>query len=158
MADATKTVTIAEENFDLPVKYSEGHTLNEAEAAVLSQTWFENVRNNTARFVKAGNDPEQEMTPEAARAKVEEYAAGYEFSLAGVGGGLRSYSPLDREARKLVRAAITKQYKAQGILIKNVDPEQIEAAIEANYQKEEVQKIAQQNLKRAEQIQELMTG
>lgn len=158
MADATKTVTIQGENFELPVMYEEGHTLNKAEAAVLSQVWFENVRNNTARWLKAAHDEANEMTLDEARVAVTEYANGYEFTEAGVGGGLRQYSPLDREARSLVKGALRKHFKQQGKLMKDIPSEEIEALIEANYQKEAVQKQAAENLKRAEKVTEIVTG
>ena len=120
------TVIIQDEPFEIEAPYAEGHTLNAAEAKVLSQTFFENVRNNMAqRFKKnaEGAYASEEQRKAAVAAYVEEYSFA-ERTSSGV--GREKLDPVTKMARVLARNAITANLKKQG---REATKEQIEAAV-----------------------------
>lgn len=106
-----KTITIAGIQFTVPQPYAAGHTVTEGEAAALNQTFAENIRNNMAKKVKDGS---------ADQAAITEYAAGYTFTVAGVGASTsaRVTDPVEREARRLAKVYITGVLKERGTTIK----------------------------------------
>lgn len=130
---STKTVTIAGHSFDLNAPYSAGHVVTEAEAKTLNQTRHENVRNNLAKAVKelieAGKMDE-------AKAKVAEYDASYEFTMASVGGGATRLDPVEREARaiakELVRAHLAKTNRTFKTVPEGMTAEAWAEKVEAN--------------------------
>lgn len=127
----TKQITIQKQVFTVSAPYAEGHTITEAEAAALNQTRAENIRNNMAKRVKEANDavgqdaegnqlPLDKKTFEALQAEVAEYDANYEFTMASVGGGRAPTDPVDVEARRIAKASITAQLRAQGRTLKSI--------------------------------------
>ena len=48
-----RTLTIAGETFQVPVRYRAGHVLTEGEAQALNQAYVEAVRNNNAEKVRS---------------------------------------------------------------------------------------------------------
>ena len=52
----TKSITVQGFTLSVPVPYAEGHTLTEAEAAVLNQTLAENLRNNFGSQIKKSRE------------------------------------------------------------------------------------------------------
>lgn len=101
-----KEITIAGVTFAVLQPYVAGHTITEAEAKALNQVRAENIRNNCASKVKAateGTAKEGEPTVETIEAYVAEYDAGYEFTLASVGGGKRPTDPVEVEAMRIAR-------------------------------------------------------
>lgn len=130
-ASTAKTITIQGIEFDVSQPYLAGHPCTEAEAKALNQTRAENIRNNMASKVKAANeaagkDAEGNQNPLDKKAlstlatEVAEYDAGYEFTLASVGGGRASRDPIEVEANKIARASITASLKAAGRTVKSV--------------------------------------
>lgn len=91
-----KQITIAGQSFVIPLRYIVGHQITEGEAAALNQTLAENIRNNMAKKVKDG----------AGQAEVTEYATGYEFTVGGVASERKVVDPIEREARKIAKAAL----------------------------------------------------
>ncbi len=145
----TKTVTIQGEEFALPVRYVEGHTLNAIEAKVLSQTWMENIRNNTAKYLKDAADPETDTTMEQAREAVMVVAARYEFTAAAAAGTRSSYTPEQKEARSIARAGIKAQLAEQGKKISDVDKDALAAAIQTASELDHIVKLAKKRVKEA---------
>lgn len=118
----TQSITVQGLVFNVPAPYAEGHTLTTAEAAVLNQTFGENLRNNFAARVRSAKEAQikaqglaedtdlktitlDEQTLETLKGEFAEYAAGYSFS-----GKRQTRTPVDpvlREATKIAREMIT---------------------------------------------------
>lgn len=134
---AMKTITVQGLSAEVSAPYVTGHTVTEAEAAALNQVRAENIRNNTAKFVKAAikeADVEgAENLPEDVVMKLLEditkYDAEYEFNMASVGGGRASSDPVEVEAKKIARQMINAQLKADGRTVKSVDKDKYDAAV-----------------------------
>lgn len=145
-----QNITIQGEAFVLKAPYEPGHTLTEVEAKVLNRTWCENVANNCRKVVKEGADEANtEVTIEAARKKVAEYAAKYEFSLAAAGGSRASLTPEQKEARKMAREFIMAKLKKEKRKYKDESDESkenIEAKIIEISEREAVLKAAKKRL------------
>jgi hypothetical protein len=149
---STKEITIQGLPFNVSQPYSEGHVCTEAEAKALNQTRAENIRNNTASKVKAlleGLAPDESGTitvpAEVMKTAIEavaEYDAAYVFSLASVGGGRKITDPVEAEARRMAKAAITEKLRAKGQLVKNVDPDALANAIAKLAESPAIQKAA----------------
>lgn len=110
-APTHKTISIGDKaaklDFDIPLRYGEGHTVNAAEANVLNQIMRENIGNNWRDKVKATIAGEKDALSESElRAKIDEYVSGYQFNMAGAGAGRETLTPLERECRKLAKAAV----------------------------------------------------
>lgn len=120
---STQMVKIQGEIYEIPAPYAEGHQLTAAEAAVLNQTFAENVRNNVAsRIRKAAEDG----TPGLSAEDVEAYASTYTFESKGTrssGGGRTAADPVEREARALAKTAIMAHLKAKGKKLNALFPE-----------------------------------
>lgn len=147
---STKEITVQGITVEVAAPYAEGHTVTEAEAAALNQVRAENIRNNTARLVKAAmkeaevdkaDDLSDEILGELI-SKIAEYDESYEFTMASVGGGRAPADPVSKEAEKLARELIGAQLKANGKLVKDLDPEAYKAAIATVAAKDEVREQA----------------
>jgi hypothetical protein len=99
-----QSVTIQGEMYEIPAPYAEGHQLSAIEAAVLNQTFSENVRNNVAaRMKKRAEANEPAFTAE----EVESYALSYTFEAKTVRGPrAEAVDPVEREARNLAKSAV----------------------------------------------------
>jgi hypothetical protein len=161
-APETKTVTIQGLDFDLAVPYAEGHACTEAEAKALNQTRHENIRNNMARIVKgylAATDDRPARTVEELtddelteiNVKVAEYDTDYEFTLASV-ASTRRRDPVEIEAEKIARAAITAKLRADGRKVGDVDKDALAAAIEKVAAGENVRAQAAANIKARSEV------
>lgn len=149
----TKSVTIQGLQFDIVQPYAAGHTITEAEAAALNQTRNEAVRNNMARVIKKeteelaeGADIPADLMKSIAKA-VAAYDAEYEFTLASVGGGRKSTDPVDVEANRLARAAITAKLKADGRKVSDIDKDALASAIAQVAAKDSIRKAAEKAVK-----------
>lgn len=115
---ATRIITIADMEFEIPQPYVPGHALTEGEAKAMNQLLAENIRNNTAAKVKAAKEgaPKKEGDPtlETIAAYVSEYAAGYEFTIA-TPGTARVTDPLELKCMQLARETLKSALKAKGI-------------------------------------------
>lgn len=115
----TKEMTINGIAVAVTQPYEAGHQITEAEAKALNQVRAENIGNNLRKTLKdmlAEADGDVAAIQEAAQAAVSEYDAGYEFTLASVGGGgTARLDPLTKECRTIARNFITGKLKEQGI-------------------------------------------
>jgi len=84
--ETTQPLHIKRYDFNIPLRYFSGHTIDAAEAQALNQQVLENVRNNVASWVK----DEEAKSPDgvlslSAHAKLQEkifsYAEAYQFQL-----------------------------------------------------------------------------
>lgn len=128
MADK-REITIQGETFKVSQPYAEGHQMTEAEARALNQTRAENIRNNIANRVKKAKDENDETTMEEVVAFAKEYDGKYDFTVASGGSSARALDPVEREARKIARKAISDNIKAQGKKVKDFDKDQITALV-----------------------------
>lgn len=117
MAD-TKQMTIQGVTVEVTQPYAPGHKITEAEAKALNQVRAENIGNNMRKAVKDALDAadgDVSAVQADIQAKVTEYDAGYEFTLASVGGGSTRVDPLTKECRAIARNFIAGKLKEQGI-------------------------------------------
>lgn len=117
-----KTITIQGVQVDVAQPYEAGHQITEAEAKALNQVRAENIANNQRNAVKKlleeGGATAESVQP-AAQASVSEYDAGYEFTLASVGGGSTArLDPLTKECRAIARNFLTSKIKEAGMTLK----------------------------------------
>lgn len=122
---APVALIIAGNGFHVTPPYAEGHTLTAAEAAVMNQTWKENLRNNFAKQVKAALGEGESLLPESTRGelqeKLDEYAAGYSFEQKGTRVGRpRVVDPVEREARRLAQNVVNAALNARGLAKKDL--------------------------------------
>jgi len=150
----SKIVQIQGEEFTLPIRYTEGVVLSAIEAKVLSQTWCENVRNNTAKFIKAANDEDNEMTMAQAHDEVYAAANEYEFTAAAAAGSRSSYTPEQKEARKIAREGIRAELAAAGRKMSDIGKEVLEAAVHQASEMPHIVKIAKKRVKEAQSASE----
>jgi len=158
----TKQITIQGHVFSVATPYAEGHVVTEAEAKALNQTRSEAVRNNMASVIKAANtaagtttdaegkEVQNPLSDEAAAelvAAVSEYDANYQFTLASVGGGRKTTDPVEAEALRLARSAITAQLKTAGRKVKEIDKDVLDGAIAKLADTKEVKAAAAKNVK-----------
>lgn len=126
----TPTVELTIEDVALKViaPFATGHVLSEREAAVLNQTFRENIRNNMATAVKKLK--EAGSSEAAIQEALDKYTLSYEFGVRKAGGGVgRTTDPVVSEARKIARERVTAAIKAKGYKIKAVPAEQVTAYI-----------------------------
>ena len=114
----SKTISTQKVTVEVAAPYEAGHACTEAEAKALNQVRAENVRNNTRKAVMEAI--EAAGSPEAATSTVQkliaDYDAGYEFTLASVGGGGGArLDPLTKECRSIARNFIAGKIKEAGL-------------------------------------------
>lgn len=141
---ASKQISIHDEMFDVTAPYAEGAVLSAADAKVLNQTRAENIANNFRKQIKDAKEKGESL--DTVRSAFAEYDAKYNFSM---GGGPRapSMDPVEREARAIVKRAIVAQAREKGKSLKDLNPEKVEANIEANWQNDGVLKLARKTVK-----------
>jgi hypothetical protein len=110
-------VTIAGERYSIPAPYAAGHVLTAAEAAVLNQTFAENVRNNVAAKMKK---LAEDNLPGLSAQDVEDYALCYTFEQRNTRGPRETIDPIDREVTRLATLAVMKSLKNKGRKLKDV--------------------------------------
>lgn len=120
------TITIADKPFSVPQPFAAGHVLNANEASALNQTYAENVRNNSAKWVKEAVTADS-FDQDVAQGRVNDYCDGYEFGVR-TGGG-RTGDPVLSEAmditRDLVRKNLSKRIAAGTYEIDGVKVEKL---------------------------------
>jgi hypothetical protein len=106
-------LTIEGEVFDIPdaANIAVGVPMSEGHVASLQQTRRENIRNNFAKHVKAAK-ANGGITHEL-HDKLQAYAASYEFGVRQPGSPRVVRDPVEREAMKLIRSAISAAYRAK---------------------------------------------
>ena len=97
------TLTISKKSFTVEPKYEAGHTLTAAEANVLNQTRYENLRNNFAKQAADG----------ASQEDFDKYAAAYEFGVR-VGGGGSRLDPVQAEAMRIAKERVKSKITSLG--------------------------------------------
>jgi hypothetical protein len=122
----TKQVTIAGVTVAVPLPFSEGHVLSANEAAVLNQTFGENIRNNNASAFRkvieeSGGKPDVSLL----QTTIDTYILDYEFGVRRGGGGGGSRDPVTTEAMKIARELLRNSLKAKGIKVSEVGAEQL---------------------------------
>lgn len=115
----TKEMTINGVAVAVTQPYKAGHQITEAEAKALNQVRAENIGNNMRKQIKdmleAANGDVEAVQGEI-QAKVAEYDANYEFTLASVGGGgTARLDPLTKECRAIAKTFIAGKLKEMGI-------------------------------------------
>ena len=118
----TQTITIQGSQFQIPMPFSEGHTLNGSEASAMNQLFAENIRNNFAGKMKKAEE-KKETVP--GQAELDKYCEEYKFGAKGISGP--KLDPVESEARRLAKSAITEALKAKGYKLKDVPEEQLQA-------------------------------
>lgn len=106
-------ITIEGELFECPdpTNIAVGVPLTEGMVASLLQTRRENLRNNFAKKVKAAK--ENGGVTDETRQAFADYAAKYEFGVRQPGQPRIVRDPVEREAMKLIRSAISAAYRAK---------------------------------------------
>lgn len=120
--DAPRTTrTIGGVQVEVPQPYAEGHVLTAGEAAMLNQTFAENISNNL-RSKATAEDSDRQLSTEEFQPIVDEYVAGYEPGVrsGGGGGGQRALTPVEIEVRNLATAKLKEVLKARGLKQKDV--------------------------------------
>ena len=150
----SKEITIAGQTFAVLQPYTTGHSITEAEAKALNQVRAENIRNNMASKVKAafdGSAKDGEPTQDTIAAYVAEYDAGYEFTLASVGGGKRSTNPNEVEALRIARGIFADWATSKKLTVKAIKEKIGEEAYDAKVaeiaEREDVVKEAKRRVK-----------
>jgi len=151
------SITVQGQILDAPQPFAEGHVLRPNEAAVLNQTYAENLRNNFASGIKklveeakkAGTEPDFSNL----QAKFDEYVQTYDFGVRRAGGGAVTLDPVSREAMRLAREAVLNALKAKGISQKEAGKEKIAELSEQVFESNKETLLA-----RAKQIIELKSG
>lgn len=136
----TKTTIIAGETFEISTPFVEGHVLTAGEAHHLNQTRVENIRNNSAKSIKAALETGDPKKLAEARAAVIAYDAEYVFSVGGARGeAAPKLDPVEREARKIakqiVSAELAKRNLKFGTPPEGTTAEEWKAKMEANIAK-----------------------
>lgn len=113
-----ETITILGRMFNVPAPtFQVGTPLDEGMYRALEQTRAENLRNNQAskwakdfKVAKGASLPEEHVS--ACQAKLDEYAANYQFGVRASGGGRGpAVDPETREALRLIKLVIREQVK-----------------------------------------------
>lgn len=152
--------------FEVPIRYQAGDTINAEEARSLNQTMRENIGNNFRQRVQAflleGKGTEAEI-----REAFDAYANSYEFSAASAGTGKSTMTPLERESRKIATAIVKsllakpspEHPNGRKVATKKVpegdhvvSAEAFESEVARFADTEKVQKLAAKNLKDTERL------
>jgi rubrerythrin len=108
--DRTTDITIQGKQFSIIQPYTAGHPLTDGEAGALNQTFAENIRNNTAKWVQEALDGNS-FDQDELQSKIADYAESYEFG-ARVGG--RSSDPVMAAALDIAKTSVRKALKRDG--------------------------------------------
>lgn len=152
MAD-TKQITVQGFTVNVSTPYAEGHACSAAEAAALNQVRAENIRNNKAKLAKDLKDEfgiESAEATSTLQAEITKYDGEYEFTLASVGGGRSTMTPVEKEAKAIAREYIKSQLAELGKTQKQYLEENGEDAIKTKLaefaQHPEIVKMAEKNI------------
>jgi hypothetical protein len=158
---ATKTTIIAGETFEIATPFVEGHVLTAGEAHHLNQTRVENIRNNSAKTIKAALETGDPAKLAEARAAVQAYDAEYVFTIGGSRGeAAPKLDPIEREARKIAKTIVTAELAKRNLKFatppEGTSAEDWKAKMEANITKvaglEGVLKAAKKAVEQAKKV------
>lgn len=118
---STQSVTIQGEIYEVPAPYVPGHVLTETEAAVLNQAFAAHIRNNiVAKMRQRAAKGEPPLTEQ----DVHDYAMAYTFEARKRRGPhVEPDDPVEKEARRLAKAAIVAALRRKGRTLKSVSPD-----------------------------------
>lgn len=119
-------ITVAGVILSVPQPFTEGHVLRANEAAVLNQTYAENLRNNFAGTVKKAKEGEAEPDTAALQAALDEYINTYDFGVRRVGTRTVPLDPVHREALRLAGEAVKAALHKKGMSIKEIGKERFD--------------------------------
>jgi hypothetical protein len=104
-------VTIAGETFTIEPRFAEGHVLSTNEASTLNQTFYENVRNNNAKWISEAKE-NGSFDQDEAQAHITKYAEEYEFGARRGPGAPRDpvMSLAFKDCRRAVLKAVVEKY------------------------------------------------
>ena len=122
IAEGTPTVsrTIGGVQVQVPAPYSEGYVLTAAEAAMLNQTFAENISNNMRAKAKDGD---RALSTEEFQPLVDQYITSYSPGVrtgGGGGGGARALTPVEQEVRNLATSKLKEILKSKGLKQKDI--------------------------------------
>lgn len=132
------TIKVAGVNLTVPAPFVEGHVLRPNEAAVLNQTYSENLRNNFASTVKKAIEEAKgiaNVDVSALQEQMDKYIQTYDFGVRSSGGGSRSLNPIEREAMNIARSKVRSALKKTGKNVKDYTAEQINKLAEQAVEK-----------------------
>lgn len=138
---------IAGKTVNIEAPYAEGHTLNEAEAGALNQTFFENIGNNLRKKIEEA--AAEGKTDADIQAMVDEYASTFEF---GNRGGGRILDPVEREARDIATESVKAAIRRKGMTITSIAKDRFDELVAKQAQKPEVRKEAERRVKEAKKV------
>lgn len=126
-------ITIEGEIFECPDHPSlyVGATMTEGHVASLMQTRRENLRNNFAKKVKTAKE-NGGVTPEV-HAAFAEYASKYEFGVRQPGAPRVTRDPVEKEAFKIMKSAVSSAYRAKYGLV--IEKDELDAKVEELFEK-----------------------
>lgn len=119
------TIRVMDRTYTVHLPYAEGHVLNHTEAAVLNQTYKENLRNN---FVGAAKRALERGEAAPSQEAFDAYAAEYSFG-ARRGRGQVRLDPVAAEERKLCELCIKQALKDRQIKFSTVDKDKFESMV-----------------------------
>lgn len=117
----TRARTIGGVEVQVPQPYSEGYQLSAAEAAMLNQTFAENISNNMR--AKATGEDGAQLDSATFQPLIDEYVSKYEPGVrqGGGGGGARALTPVEVEVRNLATAKLKEILKSKGLKQKDIE-------------------------------------
>lgn len=155
----TKHISIHDFELEVPEPYAEGHQLSAIEAKQLNQVFAENVANNMRSLFKKIRDGAEGAPTEAeARQKFAEYAANYKFTEASAGGGARTMTPLEKEAKKIATQVVinllAKPSEAfpKGRKRSDIDKDKFDSEVARIAETDKVLKLATKNVREMENL------
>jgi hypothetical protein len=146
----TREITIAGVVVEIADVFAPGYVLKEGDAYQLNQVRAENIRNNLSSLVKeekakvarelgkfkqvdGKDEPDidqvstDDLDVEAIQARVDKYAAEYQFGV-GAGGGARApKDPVEREAQAMATEVIKSAFRSKGY--KQPKPEKLKELV-----------------------------
>lgn len=127
-------ITVQGVTLTVPAPFVEGHVLRANEAGVLNQTYAENLRNNFAAAVKKAKDEAEKagtaVDGEKLQSELDAYVVTYDFGIRRGGGVRVGLTPVEKEARKLAREAITAALSKKGHKVKDLPEGKMDEFIE----------------------------
>jgi len=147
-------ITIAGHEFNVPVRYEEGHELTAGEASALNQTYHENIRNNLAKRAKEGT---------LTQADVDAYANEYQFGIRAAGTGV-TRDPVMSEAMRIAKKQIGELLKKSGKKASDYTTETINGAAKALLAKDSTimdlarQRVAEQQSLASADLGDILSG
>lgn len=128
----TKEIVVGGLPVTISTPYTEGHTLNAAEAKALNAVRAENIGNNMRKMIaelKATDGSWSDEAKAKIAAEIATYDAEYAFSLGGGGGTPRVTDPLAKEAASIARTVLLGKLKDAGIARKDYGEEKFAAKV-----------------------------